>query len=184
MKFRELMESLQGDFQIRIRKAQKGEAGEIMKEIEAAFKDKKINEKEFDMLTAMCGRKMDQLGESEDKKIQKAATKLVIKMKKDGEENKKIIKALNINFPSIDALRFLADFKNELVEGEESEELDEATYYTLDKHSNGYNALFSVEKTIHDLLTTVKNGNDFSMSMWNDIKKLLSKVEKDIKENK
>ena len=37
MKFRELMESLQGDFQIRIRKAQKGEAGEIMKEIERLF---------------------------------------------------------------------------------------------------------------------------------------------------
>lgn len=184
MKFRDILESLQGDFQIRIRKAQKGEVGEIMKEIEAAFKDKKINEKEFDMLSAMCGRKMDKLGESEDKKIQKAATKLVIKMKRDGEENKKIIKALTINFPSINALKFLADFKNELVEDKEAEELDEATYYTLDKHSNGYNALFSAEKTIHDLLTTVKNGNDFSMNMWNDIKKLLSKVEKDIKENK
>lgn len=68
MSFRDLVEgrlgeSVQGDFQLKIRKAKKGECAGIMKDIEAAFKDKKINEKEFDMLTAMCGRKMDQLDE-------------------------------------------------------------------------------------------------------------------------
>ena len=62
--FKELNESLQGEFQKRIRQAKKGECAGIMKELEAAFKDHKINQNEFDMLTAMTGRKMDKLDEA------------------------------------------------------------------------------------------------------------------------
>ncbi len=64
--FKELNESLQGEFQKKIRQAKKGECAGIMKELEAAFKDHKINQNEFDMLTAMTGRKMDKLDEAKE----------------------------------------------------------------------------------------------------------------------
>ena len=64
--FKELNESLQGEFQKKIRQAKKGECAGIMKELEAAFKDHKINQNEFDMLTAMTGRKMDKLEEAKE----------------------------------------------------------------------------------------------------------------------
>jgi len=51
-----------------------------------------------------------------DKKLLAAAEKLIIKMKKDKEHNNKIIKALEINFPSLDALKVLGDFKNARVD--------------------------------------------------------------------
>jgi hypothetical protein len=60
----EIRESANGDFQKKIRTAVKGECVDIMKELETAFKDNKLNHNEFDMLTAMCGRKMDKLGET------------------------------------------------------------------------------------------------------------------------
>jgi hypothetical protein len=74
-KFREFLEEIResanGDFQKKIRTAKTGEACEdIMKELEAAFKDHKINQNEFDMLTAMCGRKMDKLEETVEETVE------------------------------------------------------------------------------------------------------------------
>lgn len=56
--------SIARDLAKRVRDAKKGQSADIMKDIEKAFKDKKIRAKEFDELSASCGRKMDQLGES------------------------------------------------------------------------------------------------------------------------
>jgi hypothetical protein len=49
-------------FKAQIQKAKKGDCPKIMKDIEKAFKSKKIDANEYDELTAMGGRKMDQLG--------------------------------------------------------------------------------------------------------------------------
>jgi uncharacterized protein (DUF2147 family) len=101
----ELDESVQGQFQLKIRKAKKGECEGIMKDIEAAFKAKKINEKEFDMLTAMCGRKMDKLDEAQDADFvlqaladadinAKIEGDTVIVDKDDVKETKKVLKKI------------------------------------------------------------------------------------------
>jgi hypothetical protein len=69
MKFRQLIEAaplgkLAKDFEKRIKSAKKGECSELMKEIQSAFKEKKLNASEFDEVSASCGRKMDMLGEA------------------------------------------------------------------------------------------------------------------------
>lgn len=64
-----LSESIVQDFRTKIKKAKKGETEKIMDEIVKSFDDKKITSKEFDELTAAAGRKMDQLGESEEVEV-------------------------------------------------------------------------------------------------------------------
>lgn len=59
-----LSENIVKTLAAKIKSAKKGECGKIIKEIEAAFKAKKIRAKEFDELTAAAGRKMDQLDEA------------------------------------------------------------------------------------------------------------------------
>jgi len=48
-------------------------------------------------------------------KIKRAAEQLIIELKKDKTHNNDIIKALKVNFPSLNAEEFLANFKNEKV---------------------------------------------------------------------
>lgn len=126
MKFRDIInESLQGEFQVRIRKAKKGEAGELMKEIAAAFQDKKLNQKEFDMLSAMCGRKMDQLGEEVNESNYKIKDGKVLitkknydKKPKDYKGGKKGAETLLVMDPKTGgAVSMPVEFINEDIEG-------------------------------------------------------------------
>jgi hypothetical protein len=51
-------------FNDKISKAKKGQCDGIMKDLKKAFDKGEINASDYDELTASCGRKMDQLGES------------------------------------------------------------------------------------------------------------------------
>lgn len=112
------------------------------------------------------------ISESSDKKLLKAAEKLIIKMKKAKDDNNKIIKALELNFPSLDAGEVLANFKNELVE-DDSENLDEARSSNIMGLISEIKKIPSVEKLV-DLwsqsdgmaaLYRTKDGNAYEITI-------------------
>lgn len=109
------------------------------------------------------------VSESSDKKLLNAAKKLIIKMKKAKDNNNKIIKALELNFPSLDADEVLANFKNELVE-DDSHLMKEDNLEEKYAVSQGYKA----KDELNEAAPGMGNAHGFARSIKDlkDIKKM------------
>lgn len=58
--------------------------------------------------------------------------------------------------------------------------LSEKTYYTLPDNVVG-NDFYVLQKDIKEMYESLKSGSDLNMKYWQDIKKLVSKIDKSIK---
>lgn len=58
--------------------------------------------------------------------------------------------------------------------------LTEQTYYTLPEDVIG-NDFYVLQKDIAEMYKSLKSGSDLNMKYWQDIKKLVSKIDKSIK---